>query len=102
MFKWFANRKLKYINTDALTKIPPPQSQPDIRKETAWQKIIATIKGMNGNYVCIEKNWYGDIPYKELKCTLQQAGYHLCNSGAYRFCKSDYNAGYTLYIQKEV
>lgn len=98
--KWFLNRKLKYINTDVLTEIPPPQ--PDLRKEQSWKQIVVSIKNMDGNYTCIDERCYKAIPYKELKYTLEQAGYHLCVSGAYRFTNSDYKNGFILYIQKEV
>ena len=98
--KWFSNRKLKYINTDILTELP--LIQPDMEKASAWQEIIRCLRITKNNYICIDHYCYKHIPFKELKYTLEQGGYHLCISGAYPFWKSDYKRGALLYIQKEV
>ena len=103
MFKWFANRKLKYINTFALTSLPPGGVSAEERKQKSWGEIINVVNCMREGMRTLEilQSTYEKIPYKELNYTLEAAGYEICASSGRPFLKEDYDNGYYLYIKRK-
>lgn len=97
------NFKLKHINTFALTSLPPGGVSAEERKQKAWGEIINVVNCIRGGVQTreISQSTYGKIPYKELKYTLEAAGYEICLYNDKPFLKEDYDGGYYLYIKRK-
>lgn len=96
------NFKLKHINTDALSMLPIPPDLTEENKRKAWKSIAEELKKAiktNGVAVSVKSSLYSDIPYEELKHTLETQGYRLTLGGDSSFNWDDYHTGITLYIR---